>query len=114
MIFKINGNTLSSNLTVIGCTFTNIDFNVLQAGILKGEVLFDNNKINGTGDRVFRFVDVDGTDITISNNTIVSDGDADGELAKASNPCEITLNNNSWNGETDTGVASKLINITAK
>lgn len=103
------------NLTVEGCTFTNVDFNVLQVGVLAGTVLFDGNNINGTGDRVFRFVDVD-ADITISNNTIVSDGDGDGELVKCTNACEITMTGNTWNGasDADTQAAGKFINITIK
>ena len=106
-----------TNLTVVGCSFTHIQFNVLQAGNLRGEVLFDNNIINGTGDRVFRFVNVDDDDlVTISNNTIISDGDDDGELAKSTNPIEITLNGNTWNDMTDAEAitAGKLVNITAK
>ena len=102
----------ASNVTVEGCTFTDIQYNVLQ-GSLSGTNVFDNNKINCTGDRVFRFVSVSG-DTTISNNTIVSEGDDSGELAKASNPCTITLTNNTWNGETDAEASDKLINITAK
>jgi hypothetical protein len=62
---------------------------------------------------VFRFVTVN-ADTTISNNTIISNGDSDGELAKDTNACQITLTNNTWNGESDAEVAAKLINITAK
>lgn len=103
------------DVTVTGSTFTNIDFNVLQSNILSGTVLFDDNIINGTGDRVFRFVEFStDTDVTISNNTITSEGDDDNELAKSTNPVEITLTNNTWNGKTDAEVADKLINITAK
>ena len=106
----------TKNVTVTGCTFTNIDFNVLQGGILTGTVLIDNNTINGTGDRVFRFVNTSNVDITISNNTITSDGDDAGELAKSTNAVEITLTGNTWNGQTDAQVATagKLINITVK
>jgi len=116
----MSGNTTAimlentENVTVTGCTFNHIDFNVLQAGILSGDILFDRNTVNGTGDRVFRFVNVANADITISNNTIVSKGDGDGELAKASNPISIKLVNNTWNGMSDAAVAAKLINITAK
>lgn len=103
----------TENVTVSGCTFTNIDFNVLQAGILNGVVLIDKNTINGTGDRVFRFVEMN-ADLTISNNTITSNGDDNEELAKSTDPCEITLTNNTWNGLSDADVKDKLINITAK
>ncbi len=102
----------TENVSVTGCTFTNIDFNVMQAGILSGNVVFDGNKVNGTGDRVFRFVTVDSATIAITNNTIVSNGDADGELAKSSNACTIKLENNTWNGKADAEVLDKLINIT--
>ncbi len=101
----------TENVTISGCTFNNIDFNVLQGGVLTGNVLVDNNTVNDTGDRVFRFVNTSNVNITISNNTIVSDGDGDGELAKASNPTKVTLTNNTWNGKSDAEVASKLINI---
>lgn len=105
----------TENLTVTGCTFTNIDFNVLQTNILSGTVLFDSNNVNGTGDRVFRFVEFSSNaDVTISNNTITSEGDDNGELAKSTNAIQITLTNNTWNGQTDAQVANKLINITAK
>jgi len=104
----------TENVVVSRCTFTDIQFNVLQAGILAGTVEIDGNKVNGTGDRVFRFVDVANADITISNNTITSDGDDNGELAKSSNASEITLRRNTWNGKSDAQVAAKLINITAK
>ncbi len=103
----------SENVTVTGCEFKNIDFNVLQANVICGTVLIDQNAIDGTGDRVFRFVTVN-AEITISNNTIVSDGDDNGELAKATSACEITLEGNTWNGLSDSEVADKLINITAK
>lgn len=103
----------TENVTVSGCTFTNIDFNVLQAGIIDGVVLIDKNTINGTGDRVFRFVTVN-ADVTISNNTITSDGDDNGELAKSTDAIEVTLTNNTWNGLSDADVKDKLINITAK
>lgn len=103
----------TNNLTVTNCTFTNIDYNVLQ-GYLTGTVSFDRNIINGTGDRVFRFVNSLNVDITISNNMITSGGDDGGELAKATDPIEITLTNNTWNGKTDAEVLEKLINITAK
>ncbi|MBE5732864.1 MAG: hypothetical protein E7353_07535 [Clostridiales bacterium] len=102
----------TENVSVTGCTFTNIDFNVMQTGIVSGNVVFDGNKVNGTGDRVFRFVTVDSATIAITNNTIVSDGDADGELAKSSNACTIKLENNTWNGKADAEVLDKLINIT--
>ena len=101
------------NLTVVGCTFTSIDYNVLQTGTIAGVVLIDGNTVDGTGDRVFRFVSMD-ADMTISNNTITSDGDDLGELAKASNACEITLEGNTWNGASDEESADKFINITAK
>lgn len=105
----------TENLTVTGCTFTNISFNVLQMNVIKGTVLFDANIINGTGDRVFRFVAIDAeADITISNNTITSNGDDDGELAKSSQACEIKFDGNVWNGLFDEEVADKLINITIK
>ncbi len=103
----------TENVTVTGCDFKDIDYNVLQAGKLGGTVLFDDNTVNGTGDRVFRLVTVN-ADMTISNNTIISDGDDAGELAKATNAVEITLNNNKWNGKTDAEVADLLVNITAK
>lgn len=117
----LNGTTTAlmlentENVTVTGCTFTNIDYNVLQSNILSGEILFDTNVVNGTGDRVFRFVEFSSdADVTISNNTITSTGDANGELAKSTNHVSITLSNNTWNGQTDAEVAAKLINITAK
>ena len=113
----INGNKTAvmlentENVTISGCTFTDIDFNVLQSGVLTGNVLVDNNTVNGTGDRVFRFVNTSNVNITISNNTITSNGDGNGELAKASNPTKIKLRNNTWNGKSDAEVADKLINI---
>jgi len=113
----INGNKTAvmlentENVTISGCTFTDIDFNVLQGGVLTGNVLVDNNTVNGTGDRVFRFVNTSNVNITISNNTITSNGDGNGELAKASNPTKIKLRNNTWNGKSDAEVADKLINI---
>ncbi len=103
----------TENVTVTGCTFENIDFNVLQAGVLSGTVLFDNNTVDGTGSRVFRFVTVN-ADVTISNNTITSDGNGNGELAMATDAVVITLENNTWNGKPDAEVADLLINITAK
>ena len=105
----------TENVTVTGCTFTSIDFNVLQMNTVNGKVLFDGNTVNGTGDRVFRFVEA-GADVTISNNTILSDGDGAGELAKCSSEMQITLTNNVWNGMTDAEVlaSGKLINITEK
>ena len=99
-----------NNLTVTGCTFTNIDYNAIQVYYPGGTVLIDGNTINNTGSRVFRFTNVTG-DITISNNTIVSTGDEAGELAKASNPCTIILDSNTWNGLSDAEVADRLINI---
>lgn len=104
----------TEDVYVYDCTFKDIDFNVLQGGILTGDIIVDNNRVNNTGDRVFRFVTTTGANITISNNTIMSNGDENGELAKASNATEITLTNNTWNGKTDAEVAGKLINITAK
>ncbi len=101
-----------TDVKISGCTFTNIDYNAIQAGTLNGTVLIDSNTINGTGSRVFRFVTVNG-DVTISNNIITSDGE-NGELAKVTNECEMTLSGNTWNGLSDTEVAYKLINITAK
>lgn len=103
----------TENVTISGCTFTNIDFNAVQAGVLDGTVLIDNNTINETGDRVFRFVTVN-ADVTISNNTITSGGDDNGELAKSTNAIAVTLTNNTWNGYSDADVTDKIINITAK
>ncbi len=101
----------TENVTVSGSTFTNIDFNVIQAGSVSGNVVFDNNSINGTGDRVFRFVKTANANISITNNTIVSDGDSDGELAKATDYCVVKIENNTWNGKADEEVIDKLINI---
>lgn len=101
------------NVSVLNCKFTNIDYNVLQSSTLAGTIIFDGNEVNGTGSRIFRIVNVTG-EMTISNNVFVSDGDDAGELAKASNACEITLINNTWNGLSDEEVGDKLINITAK
>ena len=100
----------TENATITGCTFTNIDFNVVQCGTISGDLLFDGNTVNGTGDRVFRFVNVN-ADVTISNNTITSNGDADGELAKSSSACVINFSNNTWNGLADVEVFDKFINI---
>ena len=62
---------------------------------------------------MFRFVEMN-ADLTISNNTITSDGDDNGELAKSNYAIEITLTNNTWNSLSDADVKDKLINITAK
>lgn len=117
LAYRIDG------MTIKGCTFTNMDYNAIQLfnrndSQLKGDVLIEGNTINGTGDRVFRFgpITAEGT-LTIKNNTITSNGDGDGQLAKATSLADgssVTLSGNKWNSGTanDVEVADKLINLT--
>ena len=92
------------DITVDGCTFVNAGYNAIQTNQMKGEMVFTNNSINGTTDRAIRFANA-GANITFTGNTIVSDGDADGELFKSSGTNgTITFDGNTWNGQTDAEV----------
>ncbi len=89
------------NITVDGCTFTNAGYNAIQTNKMTGDVFFTNNTITNTTDRAIRFSN-NGANITITGNTVVSQGDADGELLKSSGTNgTITLSGNTWNGKAD-------------
>ena len=94
-----------NNITVSGCVFNNAGYNAIQTNQMAGEFVFENNKINGTTDRAIRIANA-GANITVTGNTIVTAGDVDGELFKASGTNgTITFDGNTWNGKTDAEVS---------
>ena len=98
----------AKNVTVTGCTFKNVT-NAVNIGA-SGDIVVFGNKINGTTDRPLRFSTVDAT-ILVSGNTIVSNGDDDGQLMKADGGItadKITLDGNTWNGKSDSEVSAGM------
>ena len=103
----------SNGLTVTGCTFINAAHNAMNIAETYGAVVIENNNIQGTADRALRFTisDANAT-LTIKNNTIVSEGDADGQQMKASGTViaeNITFSGNTWNGKTDSQISAGMV-----
>ena len=74
-------------------------------------MVITGNTIDGTNDRVFRITDA-GAAYVITGNTIVSNGNAEGELALAKNvtdASQITLSGNTWNGKADSEVTAGMV-----
>jgi len=103
----------SNGLTVTGCTFTNAAYNAMNVTEIHGNVTIEGNAINKTADRPLRFKISDATAVlSIKNNTIVSDGNAEGQLLKADGTVtadNITLSGNTWNGSSDSGVTASMV-----
>ena len=103
----------NNGLTVTGCTFTDAAHNAMNITETKGAVTIENNTINGTADRPLRFAIANSAaTLTIKNNTIVSNGDEDGQLMKADgnvNADNITFSGNTWNGKADSEVSAGMI-----
>ena len=80
---------------------------------IQGDVTIDGNVINGTADRALRFaVSNANATLTITNNTIVSDGDGDGQLMKADGSvtaANVTLSGNTWNDKADSQVSAGMV-----
>ena len=103
----------SNGITVTGCTFTNAAHNAMNITSVQGNVVIKGNTINGTADRALRFVISNANaKLTITNNTIVSEGDDDGQLMKADGnvtASNVTLSGNTWNGKTDSQVSVGMV-----
>ena len=67
--------------------------------------------INGTTDRPIRLSVSSACNVTITGNTINSDGDVDGELMKIGGADKVTLtmSGNTWNGQSDAEVSAELV-----
>ena len=107
----------SDGVTVSGCTFSNAAHNAMNITKVYGDVTISGNTINQTADRPLRFtVASAAATLDIKNNTIVSNGDSNGELMKVSadtgatvTESNITLTNNTWNGKSDSEVVSGMV-----
>ena len=107
----------SNGLTVTGCTFINAAHNAMNIAETYGDVVIENNTVQGTADRALRFT-ISDTNVTlnIKNNTIVSNGDDDGQLLKANGTGSVTvtadnviLTDNTWNGKADSQVSAGMV-----
>lgn len=105
----------ATEVTIINCTFKDIDFNAMQFGKLDGNIVIKENYIDNTGDRAIRILDGGNADIAINNNVMLSDGDDDGQLFKINSMGQgkIDLENNYWNGKDVTTAVNTNGAITA-
>jgi hypothetical protein len=73
----------SNGVVIRNNTIKNAEYNAIQlAGEINGDVLIENNIIDGTGDRALRFNNVNKA-VTIKNNTIKNVHEEKGEVLKA-------------------------------
>ena len=104
----VNGLVVGNN-TISNTTHNAIAIQSSTSNYVMGTVVVHENFITGAGDRAIRIGDVTydetsiaPTTIDIENNIIVSSGDSDGELIKASSVVDgvtIELENNYWDGK---------------
>ena len=101
----------TQGIVVTGNTFTGIGHNAVQLTKIKADVEITNNVINGTTDRPIRLSVSSACNVTITGNTINSDGDVDGELMKIGGADKVTLtmSGNTWNGQSDAEVSAELV-----
>ena len=107
----------NNGVKIYGCTFKNSEYSAINMTKIYGTVEIADNIINHTADRPFRFVvAATGATLNISDNTVISDGDSDGELMKVTADSgitvaesNITLSGNSWNGKSDAEVSSGIV-----
>ena len=107
----------SNGVRISGCSFDNAEHNAINMSAICGKVEIANNYINQTVDRPLRFVVVaDAATLAITNNTIISEGDDDGELMKVTaennislNANNITLSGNTWNDKNDNEVSAGIV-----
>ena len=99
----------NNGVKILGCSFTNSDYSAINMTKIYGNVEIADNTINRTADRPLRFVlAANEATLKITGNTIVSNGDENGELMKVTADSgiviaesNITLNGNTWNGKSD-------------
>ena len=103
----------NNGIMVTGCTFINAAHNAMNITGVQGAVIIEGNTINETADRALRFaISNANATLSITNNTIVSGGDDDGELMKVDGSVtadNITLSGNTWNDKTDSQVFAGMI-----
>ena len=108
----------NDGVKISDCTFNNSGYSAINMTKIYGAVEIANNNINQTASRPLRFVFAD-NDVTlnISGNTIVSNGDSNGELMKVSTDSgvtitesNITLSGNTWNGKSDDELSAGIVN----
>ena len=108
----------NDGVKISDCTFNNSGYSAINMTKIYGAVEIANNNINQTASRPLRFVFAD-NDVTlnISGNTIVSNGDSNGELMKVSTDSgvtitesNITLSGNTWNGKSDDELSADIVN----
>lgn len=101
----------NDGVSIIDCTFTNVGYNAIQIGKMHGNVSIENNTIDDTYDRAMRFTAaaaIEAAVVTIKNNTVTNGADDAGEVLKANDKnYEITFEENTWNGKTDTEMTEK-------
>ena len=101
----------NDGVSIIDCTFTNVGYNAIQIGKMHGNVSIEDNRIDGTYDRAIRFTTAAANEaavVTIKGNTVMNGADDAGEVLKANNKnYEITFEENTWNGKTDTEMTEK-------
>lgn len=91
---------LVDEVEIVGNTFINCRFNAIQlGGVMTATVLIENNVIDGTRSRAFRFVSVMATMI-IRNNTISNVQSLDmAYIDEVGSFGSITFDGNTYNGE---------------
>ena len=101
----------NNGVSITDCTFTNVGYNAIQIGKMHGNVSIEDNRIDGTYDRAIRFTTAAANEaavVTIKGNTVMNGADDAGEVLKANNKnYEITFEENTWNGKTDTEMTEK-------
>ena len=101
----------TENVVVTGNTFTGIGHNAVQLTKITTDVVITDNVIDGTTDRPLRLSVTSACNVTITGNTINSDGDANGQLMKIGGGDKVTLtmSGNTWNGQSDAEVYAELV-----
>ena len=101
----------NDGVSITDCIFTNVGYNAIQIGKMHGNVSIEDNRIDGTYDRAMRFTTAAANEaavVTIKGNTVTNGADSAGEVLKANNKnYEITFEENTWNGKTDTEMTEK-------
>ena len=115
VVSAVNKNAISiqdaKNITVNGCTFSNVRNAVNFGAAASGNMAITGNTVNSTTDRVLRITNTDAT-YTITGNTIISNGDDANEVVLAKNVSDtsvITLSGNTWNGLGDEALTAGIV-----
>ena len=107
----------SNGVKISDCTFTNSGYSAINVSKIYGDVEITGNNINQTADRPLRFVlAANNAILKITDNTIVSGGDDNGELMKVSaetgievTAANVNLSGNTWNDKSDAEITASIV-----